>query len=94
MTLTHGCALCCFRGGGGASDHVSVLGNDAMMVDVIKIATGHGATLQDSIVSDIDGIAARVQLWLDQAPAAIPPSASSSAVDHLAGSGACPVTDQ
>jgi hypothetical protein len=60
------------RGGGGASDHVSVLGNEAMLVDVIKIVTGHGATLQDSIVSDIDRIATRVPLWPDAAAALHP----------------------
>lgn len=42
------------------SDHISVLGNEAVLADVIRVATGHAHELQDRIVSDIDAMAAQV----------------------------------
>lgn len=43
------------------SDHVSVLGNEAMLMDVIRIATGADHEVDDVILSEIDNIAAGVE---------------------------------
>ena len=40
-----------------ACDHLDVLSHEGVLQDLLQIAAGKGATLQDQIVSDIDAIA-------------------------------------
>ncbi|KAG2436350.1 hypothetical protein HXX76_006657 [Chlamydomonas incerta] len=48
------------RGGPAAAAHIDILGNDAVLRDVITVAAGRVEELADSIISDIDGYAAAV----------------------------------
>lgn len=43
-----------------AGQHVDILGNEEMLSDVLRVATGHGEEVRDRIVSRIDEIAANV----------------------------------
>ncbi|KAK9839349.1 hypothetical protein WJX84_008799 [Apatococcus fuscideae] len=52
-----------YRGGPKASTHVEILANALLMTDILKIAAGE--VLDDSIISDIDGLAARIDLEAD-----------------------------
>ena len=49
------------RGGGNSSDHVDVLGSSVLNEIILKVATGAGAQVHDSFVSDIRKYAARVK---------------------------------
>lgn len=51
--------LCC-RGGPAAAAHIDILGNDGLLMDVIRVAAGRGHELADELHSDIDRIAASV----------------------------------
>ena len=49
------------RGGGTSSAHVDVLGSTVLNEIILQVATGAGAQVQDSFVSDIREYAARVK---------------------------------
>jgi phospholipid:diacylglycerol acyltransferase len=51
------------RGGPTTADHVDILGNTALLTDVLHIAAGQTDKLEDSIASDIARIAGNVPLW-------------------------------
>ena len=51
------------RGGPATADHVDILGNAALLADVLHIAAGETRELGDQVVSDIPRIAANVPLW-------------------------------
>lgn len=55
------CVYGCFRDAFSA-DHVTILSNEALIADVIRIAAGKGRDLDDDISSDIDRIAAQIPL--------------------------------
>eukprot|EP00198_Chlamydomonas_reinhardtii_P010411 XP_001699748.1 lecithin:cholesterol acyltransferase [Chlamydomonas reinhardtii] len=48
------------RGGPAAAAHIDILGNDAVLRDVITVVAGRADELADIVVSDIDRIAAAV----------------------------------
>jgi phospholipid:diacylglycerol acyltransferase len=48
------------RGGPATGQHVDILGNEEMLSDVLRVATGHGDEVQDRIVSRIEQIADNV----------------------------------
>ena len=50
------------QGGPKAADHVNIMGNHDLMMDILVIASGHGHELEDSIVSNIREMCDRVQL--------------------------------
>ncbi|KAJ1918294.1 phospholipid:diacylglycerol acyltransferase [Mycoemilia scoparia] len=50
------------RGGFKASDHVTILGNYAMMEDVLKIASGFGNEIEDSFISKITKVAEKINI--------------------------------
>ena len=51
---------------------MSVLGNEALLMDVLRVASGRGAELEDRIVSEISKVAARIdrEAGLPAAPGA------------------------
>lgn len=49
-----------YRGGPAAAAHIDILGNDAVLRDVITVVAGRADELADIVVSDIDRIAAAV----------------------------------
>jgi phospholipid:diacylglycerol acyltransferase len=51
------------RGGPHTADHVDILGNAALLADVLHIAAGETGELGDQVHSDIARIAANVPLW-------------------------------
>ncbi len=51
------------RGGPSTADHVDILGNTALLADLLHIAAGATGELQDEVHSDIARIAAAVPLW-------------------------------
>jgi len=54
------------RGGPHSSDHVDILGNVDTTLDLLRIVTNFDvSTVEDSIVSDIRGIASRINLQTD-----------------------------
>ncbi|KNC99428.1 uncharacterized protein SPPG_05669 [Spizellomyces punctatus DAOM BR117] len=50
------------RGGPGSADHVDILGNYDMTEDILRIVAGKVEGLEDSIFSEIEEIAKRVEL--------------------------------
>jgi len=50
------------RGGVASGQHIDIMGNTEFLKDILTIACGHGDTLEDRIVSDIERIAANVPL--------------------------------
>eukprot|EP00878_Enallax_costatus_P008458 GHUV01008840.1.p1 GENE.GHUV01008840.1~~GHUV01008840.1.p1 ORF type:complete len:707 (+),score=149.19 GHUV01008840.1:1658-3778(+) len=48
------------RGGPGASTHVEILGNEPMLLDLMKIAAGQGDGMEEVYHSDIRKIASRI----------------------------------
>ncbi len=53
-------ASCCRRGGPHSADHVNILANVDMLSDVLAIAAGRGADVQDRFLSDVQSVAARM----------------------------------
>ena len=51
------------RGGPSTGDHVDILGNTALLSDLLHIAAGETGELRDEVHSDIARIAANVPLW-------------------------------
>jgi phospholipid:diacylglycerol acyltransferase len=49
------------RGGPEAADHVSILGNRAVLEDTLRIAAGRGDLVEERIISEIDRIAANIE---------------------------------
>ena len=47
----------CNRGGSSSGQHIDILGNAHMLMDVLAIVSGRGKQLQDEYVSDIASIA-------------------------------------
>lgn len=58
------CALfaCTCRTGPASGDHVDILGNEAMLMDVLVVAAGRGHELSDKFHSEIQTIMARIDL--------------------------------
>lgn len=52
------CGTC--RGGPGASTHVEILGNEPMLLDLMKIAAGQGDGMEEVYHSDIRHFASRI----------------------------------
>lgn len=52
------------RGGPGGAQHVDILGNHALLADLLVLAATGGASLEDRIVSDIERIADAVDARL------------------------------
>lgn len=52
--------VCCSDG--VSADHVTILSNEAVIADVVKIAAGLGRELEDDIHSDIDHIVSRMDI--------------------------------
>lgn len=50
------------RGGPATAAHIDILGNEAVLHDIIRVATGRLDELSDIIHSDIDRIAAAVDI--------------------------------
>lgn len=59
------CRYACCRGGPAAAAHIDILGNDGLLMDVIRVAAGRGHELADELHSDIDRIAANVDFGSD-----------------------------
>ena len=53
-------ASCCCRGGPLSADHVNILANVDMLSDVLAIAAGRGADVEDRFLSDVRSVAARM----------------------------------
>ena len=51
-TRLHAC-----RGGPATGQHVDILGNEDVLRDLLAIAAGRGAEMQDAVTSEIDAIA-------------------------------------
>ncbi|KAF5384535.1 hypothetical protein D9757_006461 [Collybiopsis confluens] len=61
VELPHRPILSMPRGGANTSDHVDILGSTAVNEIILKIATGVGHEVQESLVSDIRTYATRIQ---------------------------------
>ena len=51
---------CCYRVYPRSCDHLDVLSNEGVLLDLLHMASGHANLLEDQIVSEIDSIAAKV----------------------------------
>lgn len=51
-----------FQGGPNTGDHVDIMGNFAVIADILVVAAGQGHTLEDHIVSNLHEIIARTNL--------------------------------
>ena len=50
------------RGGPHSADHVNILANVDLMGDVLAIAAGRGREVQDRFLSDVQAVAARMEV--------------------------------
>lgn len=60
--MVMGYCTCFCRGGPESSDHVNVLSNHHLLRDILRLAAGKASTMEDRIYSEIDKIAASVDI--------------------------------
>lgn len=57
--------LTSIRGGPHTADHVDILGRPDLSELILRVAAGHGIEIKTNILSDIEEISERVQIFDD-----------------------------